>query len=179
MSEIIVSVIHLEKVQSCSTQAVRPVKRRLPVSFYRGNYSFFGNTVNIHARLPERFDPVPRSASHPGESGLPVRYERPEPPPNPESQASIRFWSVSPFRIPPAIKVSPIIDATNIRYSNIASKRAVFELWSHADGAFDGQVKFHCKRRIPHKRAVRPMALNKVPKEFSITRWNFRNRFLE
>jgi len=115
----------------------------------------------------------------PGESGLPARHERPKPPPNPESQARIRFWSVSPFRIPPAIKVGSIIDAANIRYLNITSKRAVFELRSQADGAFDGQVKFHCKRRIAYKRAVGPMALNKVPKELSVVRGNFRNRFPE
>jgi hypothetical protein len=108
-----------------------------------------------------------------------VIHERPKPPPNPGSQPSIGYRSVSPFRIPPAIKVRSIIDTANIRYLNIASKRAVFELPSHANWAFDGQVKFHFKRRLAYKRAVRPVSLNKVPKELSVTRWDFRYRFLE
>jgi hypothetical protein len=121
--------------------------------------------------------PSTQSELSSGESRLPRRYERSEPTPNPESQAGLR-WRVNPFRGPPAVKVGPIINATNIRYLDITSEWAVPELPNHVN-PFDRQVEFHCERRIADKRAVRPMPLNKVPKELGVARWNVRYWFLE
>lgn len=140
------------------------INYNLRIAFFghREDLPTFYKVLNSATTSPNaeigKIRPSTQSELSSSESRLPGRYERSEPTPNLESQTGLR-WRVNPFRGPPAVKVGPIINATNIRYLDITSERAVPEQPNHVD-LFDRQVEFHGERRIADKRAVRPMALN-------------------